>query len=92
MMEQGSNQGFPGDDDSGDSSGLGLSPGLIGFGVLVALLGVFVFQNTAKTPIKFIVFDTNPPLWVALLVSVLAGVILGELGGWVLRRRKNRNG
>ncbi len=91
-MEQGSNQGFPGNDDSGDDGGPSLSPGLIGFGVLAALLGVFVFQNTAEAEVKFIIFDATPPVWVALLVAVLAGVILGELGGWILRRRKSRNG
>jgi len=47
--------------------------------VLVVLLIVFIFENTTKTKIRFIIPEVAAPLWVALLGSALIGAVAGAL-------------
>jgi len=56
---------------------------------LVAVgLVAFIVQNTESTPVQWLVFDGSAPLWIVILAAAAAGVVLSELGGWLLRRRK----
>ncbi len=50
-----------------------------GTGVLAVLLIVFWSQNRDRVKITFLVFDANVRIWIALLVSGLAGVAIGML-------------
>jgi uncharacterized integral membrane protein len=56
----------------------------IAIGVLIL---VFVVLNRDRTKVSFIVFSTRTDLWVALLLSAVAGLIAGFLLG---RRRYRR--
>jgi uncharacterized integral membrane protein len=47
---------------------------------------IFIFENTRKVKIRFIVPEVTSPLWVALIVSVLLGVVIGLL----LQRHRDR--
>ncbi len=47
--------------------------------VLLVLAVVFILENRVKTTVRFLVPRVSAPLWVALLVSALAGVIAGAL-------------
>ena len=47
------------------------------------LAAIFVFENTEKTEIRFIIPEVTTPLWVALLVALAAGFV----AGWLVGRR-----
>ncbi|MDQ6797899.1 MAG: hypothetical protein M3011_07760 [Actinomycetota bacterium] len=64
-----------------------VSPRLVVGAVLVVLLIVFVFENTTKTKIRFIVPEVTAPLWVALLGAALVGALAGAL---LARHRADR--
>ncbi len=55
--------------------------------VLLVLAVVFILENRVTTTVRFLVPRVSAPLWVALLVSALAGVISGAL----LTYRHDRN-
>ena len=57
------------------------TPALVAALVLVAILVVFVFQNTQKASIRFLAPRVNAPLWVALFASMVVGVVVGFLLG-----------
>ena len=58
---------------------------------LVAVgLAAFIVQNTDSTPVTWLVFDGSAPLWIVILAAAVAGAVLSEFGGWMLRRRKRR--
>lgn len=61
------------------AGGRRLSGGLVAGVVLAVLLVVFVFENTARTKIRFIVPEAEAPLGVALFIAVLLGAVLGAL-------------
>lgn len=60
---------------------------LIAAALVVAALGLFVFQNTQRVEVNFAMFDGTIPLFLLLLIATASGVILAVLGGWYLRRR-----
>ena len=75
---------MPESQESSDRSGV--SPRLIAAVAIVALLVVFIIQNTRKTRIRFLIPNIDAPLWVALFVSMLLG---GAVGALIARNRKN---
>jgi uncharacterized integral membrane protein len=64
----------------------GPSPRLVAAAVLLVLLLIFVFENTAETEIRFIVPKIETPLWVALSITMVIGLVVGFL----LARSRNR--
>ncbi len=46
--------------------------------MLVVML-VFIVQNRRSTTIRFLIPEMTSPLWVALFVSALLGVVVGGL-------------
>lgn len=47
--------------------------------VLLVLAVIFILENRRSTTIRFLIPEVTAPLWVALLGSVLVGVIAGGL-------------
>ena len=66
-----------------------MSVGLIATAIVAVVLLVFIFQNTDETKVTWLFFDSEPPLWLALLVAAVAGAVVSELVGWVIRRRRD---
>ena len=62
--------------------------------VLVVFLVVFVAQNTEQVSVSFLGWDWRPPLAVAMLVAVAAGLAISVAAGtlriWQLHRRVKR--
>jgi uncharacterized integral membrane protein len=57
--------------------------------IVVAILAVvFIAQNANDSHVKFLFFDGTMSLWVVILLSIIAGVVLDRLVTWMLRRRK----
>ena len=67
-----------------------VSSGLVGMLVLAAALVVFILQNTQDVKVDWLFFDGTLPLWLLLLVTAIAGALLAEVAGWLLRRRRDR--
>ena len=59
-------------------------------GVLGVLLALFVFMNTDKTKVDFLVADTELPLIFVLLGTAVAGALISHLALYVWRRRRGR--
>lgn len=57
---------------------------VLGGGVAAVLLIVFIVMNREQTQISFILFNARTPLWTAL---ALAGVI-GLVAGYLLGRKR----
>jgi uncharacterized integral membrane protein len=53
--------------------------------VIVAISLIFIFENTAATTIRLIIPQVTMPLWGALLIAWVLGVLAG---GFTLRRRR----
>lgn len=65
-----------------------LSPRMIA-GIIIGVVAlVFVFQNTGRTHIHFLVADAENPVWLWLLILFIAGFVVGSLFPWFHRRRK----
>ena len=67
---------------------------VVGLGVVLLLLIVFIAQNTRKTTVSFLGWDGQVPVAVAILIAALAGLFLAGLAGTLrilqLRRRVRR--
>lgn len=82
----------PHDESSEDRSGVSLSPRLIAGIILGAALTLLIVQNTRSTTVKWLIFETEQPLWVVLLVTAAAALVIAELVGSARRRSKRRAG
>jgi len=74
--------------ESPKSAVLGLRP--IAAAVMLVALAAFVVQNGDSTAVKWLWFDGSAPLFAVIVVSALAGAVLSELAGWMLRRRRRQ--
>jgi uncharacterized integral membrane protein len=69
----------------------GVFVGMVGLGLLLLLLIVFIAQNTQKVQVSFLFWDGTTPLAVALMVAAVGGILLTAVSGLLrilqLRRR-----
>lgn len=56
--------------------------------LVAAALIAFVLQNTDSTPVSWLFIDRSAPLWLIIVVSAVAGAVLSEILGWIVRRRR----
>ncbi len=56
----------------------------------IALVAIFVVQNTNQIPVRFLWFEGLFPLSIIILVSAAAASLLTELGGAIYRRRRRK--
>lgn len=73
-----------------ESPRAGVPWGLAGFLVLAVLLVVFAVQNTQSVELRFLGFDGSYPLVVIVITVVVVSVLLDEILGFVMRRRRMR--
>ncbi len=69
--------------------GAKLSGGAIGSLVGVAVLVIFMIQNTDDVTISFLAWDFTWPIWLLVLISALIGALVW-FGLGVLRRHRRR--
>ncbi len=80
------------DPQPGPEGRSGPSIWLILFGLVAAITAVFIVQNGEKAPAEFLWFDREIRLWVAIVASVVLGILLDRLIlTWWRRARKRRN-
>ena len=67
---------------------------VVGLGLVLLLLIVFIAQNTRQTTVSFLAWDGQVPVAVAILIAAVAGLFLATLAGMLrilqLRRRVRR--
>ena len=79
------------DPQPGPAGRSGPSIWLILFGVVAIVTAIFILQNGHETPAKFLWFDREIKLWVAIVASVVLGILLDRLIlTWWRRARKRR--
>lgn len=79
-----------GDGDGAGSGRRGVTVGprqIVALVLLVVAL-LFLVQNTERTTIEALWADVDTPLWVALLVAFVAGLVVGGLMARPARRRR----
>ena len=69
--------------------GARLSGGAIASLSGVALLVIFMVQNTERVPVKFLVWSFTWAVWLIILVSALVGAVVW-FGLGVMRRHRRR--
>jgi uncharacterized integral membrane protein len=68
-----------------------ISPALIIWFVIVVLAVIFIIQNARNAQVKFLFWDGTLSLWIVLLLTLLAGVLLDRVVTWALRRRRAKH-
>jgi uncharacterized integral membrane protein len=86
MSQQSTGQGTGG---SSEQTGLRLSGGAIASLSGLALLVIFMAQNTEKISVKFLFWSFSWPVWLIILASALVGAFVW-FGLGVMRRHRRR--
>ncbi|GHJ61111.1 hypothetical protein NOK12_36290 [Nocardioides sp. OK12] len=83
-----------GDDPLRGSRTSGFYAAIVGLGVLLVLLVIFIAQNTDTTTVRFLSFEGETPVAVAMLIATAAGILLTATAGSLriiqLRRRTKK--
>ena len=66
-----------------------LSAGVVGSGIGLFALVVFMVQNTNDVRVSFLAWDFTWPLWLVILVSAAVGAVVW-IGAGILRRHRRR--
>jgi uncharacterized integral membrane protein len=74
-------------DTNAASGSNGVSPSLIGFGVVAVLAVIFFFQNSEPINVNFWLVDWDTTIRWSLLMAMVLGVLLDRLFGMWWRRR-----
>ncbi|HMK91773.1 MAG TPA: LapA family protein, partial [Thermoleophilia bacterium] len=60
-----------------------------GSGILLVLLLLFIFQNTARVRFTYLFWHFTLPLWLGLLITALVAFVVGQFA-LMWRRHKRR--
>ncbi len=86
MSQQGTGDGTS---NTSEQTGLRLSGGAIASLSGLALLIIFMVQNTESVTVKFLIWDFSWAVWLIILVSALVGALVW-FGLGVMRRHRRR--
>ena len=59
-------------------------------GVIVVAVAIFVGQNGEEVSVRFLWFSGEVPLWLLIVIALVLGAILGQVGLYLRRRSKRR--
>lgn len=65
-----------------------ISPAMIAWGVAAVFAVAFILQNGDATEITVLFWSFTTSVWVAIVIAMVLGAILGWLGVKLLRRRR----
>lgn len=63
---------------------------LIIAGLIVVAVAVFIGQNADDVTVQFLWFSGDVPLFLLIVIALLAGAILGQVALYLRRRRQRR--
>ena len=70
----------------------GMSPALIASAVIAIVVVIFILQNSDRASVEFLFFERRTPVWVAIGIGIVLGVILDRLvTAWWRRTRRRRD-
>ncbi|GJM39624.1 MAG: hypothetical protein DHS20C19_29910 [Acidimicrobiales bacterium] len=76
-------------EESTESTGLAT---VVSAAVVAIALIAFIVQNRSDTEVSWLFIDGTWPLWVVIVIAAVAGAVLSEVVGWMLRRRRRNRG
>ncbi|MDW3217881.1 MAG: LapA family protein [Acidimicrobiales bacterium] len=76
-------------EESSESTGLAT---VVSAAVVAIALIAFIVQNRSDTEVSWLFIDGTWPLWVVIVIAAVAGAVLSEVVGWMLRRRRRNKG
>lgn len=68
----------------------GLGVGVIAGVVVTVAVALLIIQNAQSTPLHWASFSFTAPLWIFLVLTLAAGLLLGPLAVRLLRRGRRR--
>lgn len=74
-------------EETKESTGLAT---VVSAAVIVIALIAFIVQNRSDTEVSWLFIDGTWPLWVVIVIAAVAGAVLSEVVGWLLRRRRRQ--
>jgi uncharacterized integral membrane protein len=69
-----------------DGSPYEVTPRIIGAVVIGVLALIFIFQNTGRSRVHLLFWNSNRALWLWLLIVFAAGFVVGSIFPWFRRR------
>lgn len=58
-------------------------------GAVIGVLAlVFILQNSRKATLRFLFFSVTTPVWIAFLLVLCAGAIVGYVGRGIIQSRR----
>lgn len=81
---------FPAPEQHRVFAGTGISWAFILGVILTAAIIVLAVQNTDTVPVQLFFWETTAPLIIVMLVTALAAILIDEMIGLVIRRRKRK--
>lgn len=72
-------------DEPKESTGIAT---VVSAALVATALIAFIVQNRSDTEVSWLFIDGTWPLWVVIVVAAVAGAVLSEVVGWLLRRRR----
>lgn len=77
------------DRDSGQvEAGQRRSAALVLAGIIIIAVTIFIAQNTEEIGFDFLTFTFTMPLWLMMVLMLVAGALIGQVVMYVRRRRK----
>ena len=77
------------DEEISESGKSGLNGGVLAGALVLVALVVFIVQNTNETKVTWLFFERDgTPLWLVIVIAAVAGAVLSEAAGWLVRRRR----
>lgn len=74
-------------EETKESTGLAT---VVSAAVIAIALIAFIVQNRSDTEVSWLFIDGTWPLWVVIVIAAVAGAVLSEVVGWLLRRRRRQ--
>ena len=71
-------------------AGTGISWAFIFGAILTAAIIILAVQNTDSVPVKLFFWETEAPLIIVMLVTALVVILIDEMIGLIIRRRKRK--
>lgn len=75
-------------EETKESTGLAT---VVSAAVIAIALIAFIVQNRSDTEVSWLFIDGTWPLWVVIVIAAVAGAVLSEVVGWLLRRRRQKS-
>ena len=71
-------------------SSMQVRPAAIVASIVFILAVIFIVQNTETLMVEFLMFDIEMPLWLLMVMMLVAGALIGQAAVWYRARNKRK--